>query len=886
MADYIDNVIAAAADGALVLTANKRLFRHLREQFDQQMIAAGKKVWSTPQIFSFDGWLNRCLDELGDSWRVVNPHQQQWLWEQEVETASRGTSLELLQVPKTAEKAIQANRLLGEYAVSLDGEFLTDDQRVFWQWQRRYQTLCHKRQWLDPGDIPRHVCTALEAGRLPLPHSLLLIGFDQLSPGLTQLMSVVAAAGGECREVALHVGKPGKMLRFAAADSRAEIETAALWARQLLDAGAASIGIVVPDLQQRRRQLEQIFRAQIDPQATVALHEEESLFGLSLGSPLAEQGVIAAALECLGSGQRLTLDQISFLLRTPYLGGAVTEGDSRARFEQKLRSFRQQEFKLSRLVSLTAGKSELAIFKCILEQLQTVAAPADHALPGAWAKRFADELHTLGWPGERTQSSSEYQAINVWQEKGLAALVALDSLHQPIGRSRALQLLRRYCHEIEFQLESTPGPVQVVGLLESSGLNFDHLWVMGVGETVLPARPQPNPFIPLKIQQQCAMPHASAERELQFAEQVVSRLQVASPDIVFSYPCKDGDTPLRPSPLIPADAVEGIPTIAAPQDVVALLKNTATTLEEIVDHCGPAVTAEQVTGGSQLLQDQAHCPFRAFVHHRLNGEQLATSIPGIDPLARGNLLHLVLEKIWQQLQNQSTLLEMDEQQRKTLIKTQVAAAIDCYYATRTAPAEQLLRLEAERMILLLDEWLDKEVAREPFRVVETEQPHVEQVGPLQIRLKVDRIDELDTGQRIVIDYKTGANIDPKDFLSHPLIEPQLPVYAVADAGKDILGVVFARLRRGECKFAGMAAEKGILPGVKDFSSYSPAQELKLDRWGDLIVFWREELTQLARDFAAGEAAVNPYDTKKSCEYCDLIGLCRITEAISLTGEES
>ena len=886
MTRYIADVMTAAADGALVLTANKRLFRHLREKFDQQMLAAGKKVWSTPQIFSFDGWLNRCLEELGESWRLINSHQQQWLWEQEIEKSSRGTSLELLQVPKTAEKAIQAHRLLCEYNLNLDDEFLTEDQRVFRNWQNHYRALCHKREWLDPGELPHHICMALADGRLDMPSSLLLVGFDQLSPGLLQLMAVIGDGGGDCREVMLHTGKKGRMVRFAAADSAAEIETAARWARRLLDDGASSIGIVVPDLQMRRRQIERIFREQIDPQATVALHDEESIFGLSLGAPLVEQGVVYAALELLGTGRQVTLEQVSFLLRTPYLGGAVAEGDGRARFEQTLRSFRQQTFKLAHLTALSAGKSELTTFTAILEHLKVAAAGNDQVLPGVWAERFANQLHALGWPGERTLASREYQAINVWQEKGLAALVALDSLQQPIGRSQALQLLRRSCQEIEFQLESAPGPVQVVGLLESSGLNFDHLWVMGVGETVLPARPQPNPFIPVKIQRQYDMPHASAARELQFADQVMARLQVASSDIVFSCPRKDGDTPLRPSPLIPEEAVAGDPDVAPRHDIVALVKEADLHLEEIADYRGPAVTATPVEGGSRLLQDQAHCPFRAFVHHRLKGEQLPTGSPGIDPLTRGNLLHLVLEKIWRKLGHQSKLLDLDEQQRISLIETQVTLAIDSYYSNRTVPAPQLLRLEAERMVILLAEWLQKEAEREPFSVVETEQEHVKHVGPLRIRLKIDRIDELDDGSRVVIDYKTGSKIEPKDFLTRPLIEPQLPVYAVTDVDSTPAGLVFARLRRGECKFAGMTCEPGILKGVKDFSKYPPAQDLGIDSWDELIHFWKGELTKLATDFATGEAHVRPYDTKKSCQYCDLIGLCRITEANHLSGGES
>ncbi len=887
MANFSDEVVSAAAAGALVLTANKRLFRALRAEFDQQMIAAGKQVWSTPQIFSFDGWLKKCLDDLGDGWRLISSHQQQWLWEGEIAASCRDTELELLQETKTAEKAIQADRLLSEYDIDLDSVYLNADQQQFCHWQQRVRSRCRGRDWLLPGELPRHICTALANGRLEIPAVLLLIGFDQLPPGIELLKDVVAAGGGRCCDVALDTGTAGTMVRFAAADKETEIEMAARWTRYHLEAGATSIGLVVPDLQVRRRQLEQVFRDQIDPEGALTLADEDSLFGLSLGAPLAEQGVIHAALELLSARVRLSLDQVSFLLRTPYLGGAEREGDSRAVFERRLRSYRQPSFTLSHLIGMTRDSDDLALFHAILKQLQQFIQQPERALPGDWARRFADHLHLLGWPGERSLASREYQALHVWQEKGLAALVALDALQQPTGRSRALQFLRRSCQEIEFQIESAPGPVQVVGLLEAAGLHFDHLWVMGLGESVLPARSQPNPFIPLKLQRQFEMPHASAERELKFAEQVMDRLQAASPDIVFSYPTQDGDTRLRPSPLIPSAArlVSDL-TIAPRRDAFSLLAGAGLFSEDCVDDHGPAVTAGQVGGGTQLLQDQAHCPFRAFVRHRLQGEKLASGAPGVDPLARGHLLHLALEKIWRQLVTRDNLCQLDGEKRRRLLETHVAATLDSYYSTRTAPVERLLKLEAERMVVLLEEWLDKESEREPFTVVETEKLHVEQIGPLQIRLKVDRIDELNDGRRIVIDYKTGHSVEPKNFLTRPLIEPQLPVYAVADGGETVDALVFARLRRGESKFAGMGAEDKLIAGVKGFKKYPQTHDFDIDNWSDLIDFWRTELDRLGCDFAAGKAAVHPYDRKKSCEYCDFIGLCRVTEAADLTGDES
>ena len=65
MSDFHDQLYQAARQGNLILTANKRLSRHLHDDFDQRMLSAGKTAWDSPQIFSFEGWLLKCLGELG-----------------------------------------------------------------------------------------------------------------------------------------------------------------------------------------------------------------------------------------------------------------------------------------------------------------------------------------------------------------------------------------------------------------------------------------------------------------------------------------------------------------------------------------------------------------------------------------------------------------------------------------------------------------------------------------------------------------------------------------------------------------------------------------------------------------------------------------------------
>ncbi|SEA47297.1 probable DNA repair protein [Desulfuromusa kysingii] len=884
MIDSQKMIIDAAADGALILTVNKRLYRYLRDLFEQEMLAKGEKVWATPQIASYESWLSQSLSDLGEGWRLLSQQQQKCLWEEAITISSHGSQLELLQLSKTAEKALQAHQLLNQYCLTLDNQRLTEDQQAFSLWQQHYKKLCLEQEWLDQSDLPARIIAALELGQIQSPEKVLLFGFDQFSPSLVQLMDCFRSLGARCQIVSVDPGKNIRISRFGARNSRDEIESAARWVRFLLDSGAESIGVVVPDLHLCRRQIERVFRHQIDPASTISLDADDSVFSLSLGGPLAEQGVVYAALEFLSVNHQVTLEQISFLLRTPYLDGAQHEADHRALFDKRLRSFRQQTFTLSGLISLLTENAGLKVFSTLLRALQKNLQNNEKYLPGTWAIRFADELHALGWPGERSLVSSEYQAIKVWQEKALSVLVSLDPLLPALTRQRALSLLRRISSDIEFQLEGPSGPVQVVGLLESSGLQFDHLWVMGMGETSLPARPQPNPFIPLKLQQLNDMPHSSSARELEFSEQVIARIKASSSDIVFSYPLRDGDCDLRPSPLIPLPTVENQPALSPFNDLSSLMQAASEPLQYLDDQTGPPLRQKLVEGGTNLLKDQAHCPFRAFIHCRLQAQGFSVPEPGISPIARGDLVHLTLENVWKELKNLDNLLKLSDQERGDMVKSKVAVTFKTYFKGRTQPPEKLLKLEADRIAILIGEWLENvEMKREYFQVLETEKQHVEQIGSLKISIQIDRIDQLENGRCLVIDYKTGVNLHAEDLLSQPLIEPQLPIYAVADTQSVIDAVVFAKVRRGESRFIGIVKEKGQLGRVRDLQSYSQAKELSIHGWNELLLFWQQQLEQLADDFASGKAVVKPYDLVKSCQYCDLSGLCRIGETFSVIG---
>ncbi len=874
---FEQQVVSAAAEGAVVLTANKRLYRYLRTAFDRFMLAHQVQVWPSAQIYPYNAWMMQCLDDLGEGGRLLSLQQQRHLWENLITAATRDSALELMNIERTAEMAVRAHNLLSEHEVSLEKWSLTEDQQIFLGWRSRYLNLCKKQQWLDQGNISARILRAFVDNELILPDKILLVGFDQLPPGAAKLQALMRREGRHCSEPDVAMGAAGRVAYHAAADEGDETVKMARWVRYWLEQGAESIGIVVPDLQSRRLQIERILKQQIDPQAVVKF-DETGLFGLSLGSPLANEGVVTAALACLEVKAGMTVEQVSFLLRNPFIAGSQVEADRRALFDRRLRSMQQENFSLNFLIRLTENYGKLPLFQRFLTSLGEV----DRRLNTTenWADIFAAELKVCGWPGEVTLSSISYQAVKSWYDKVLSSFAAIDPGSTKMARSRAVRILRRVATETEFQPQSAAGPVQVVGLLESSGLCFDHLWVMGLEAGKIPALPRPNPFIPFRLQDDLHMPHASFRREFDFAKRVLLRLRHAAADIVFSYPLRSGDSDLSPSPLIEHKDDSATPPQADAIDLLTMMRHQDDWIEPWQDDKGPELTTGDVSGGTRLLQDQAHCPFRAFFHHRLAVQRFDQAVPGLSPLVRGDLVHLTLQEIWQQLKTQHQYLQLSGEEAEQLFRDQIEKVLAARLGGQRQQFQHLCQLEKQRLNRLVTEWFEQvERHRDPFVVEQTEQTHRVTVGPLQLSLKIDRVDRLSTGERVIIDYKTGIDVRPADFLTSPLIEPQLPCYAVA-GGEDngrIDGVIVAQIKAGNCRLNGIARHGDMFKKIRPVAALSQAESVGVVDWEALVDFWRRQLHQLAADFADGIATVMPFDRQKSCRYCDLPGLCRIGE---------
>ena len=123
-----------------------------------------------------------------------------------------------------------------------------------------------------------------------------------------------------------------------------------------------------------------------------------------------------------------------------------------------------------------------------------------------------------------------------------------------MGYAEAVARVRRMAEDTAFQPESPDVPVQILGVLESAGCEFDHLWVMGLSVEAWPLAARPNPFLPLALQREAGIPESSAEASLELDRRITQGWLAAAREVVLSHPSREADRELEPSPLIAAIA--------------------------------------------------------------------------------------------------------------------------------------------------------------------------------------------------------------------------------------------------------------------------------------------------------------------------------------------
>ena len=871
----------------MVVTPNKRLARRLAELHDAAQRAAGRTVWPAATVVPWTGWLERLwLDVMAagcrpDPPRLVTSGQSAHLWAGIVAAEAP------LLIDARGAAALAAEAWSLVFAWGSGGPSWrawagsADDCAQFARWADSYARALARIDGLDASQLADWLAGC--AAEVPAWRgvAVTLAGFIELAPQQERLLAALAAAGMRIDRASTlpeaGPAAPVQTRRVAASTPHDELACALEWARDLALADpAATIGIAIEDLASRREEVRTLAEEILCPALQWPGGEDAARpYNLSLGIALADVPLVAAALDLVALAHGpLPAGRAAALLRSPYLAGASGNWPRRARVEVDWLEHGRRQILLDEAIA-ALGIADRAGAGRWREARDALRTPAS-ATPREWSEVWRAWLAALGWPGERTLSSAEWQARGAWDEL-LAQFAMLAPVAKRLSRADAAPALAALASGRVFQPETPPAPVQILGLLEAAGLPLDALWVAGLAAENWPPAPQPNPLLPPAWQRDHGVPRSSAARELGYAQALTTQWARAAPQVVFSCARRADDRERSPSALVPAapmqDAREAAPTTARRQF------QSAPTRETVADDRAPPLPAgSSVRGGAALIEAQSDCPFRAVASHRLAVATWPEPLDGLSAMERGSLVHAAMAAFWRATGDHAALIAFPPDALAARIDAAVADA------TATLPAARWRRLpavvragEAARIAVIVGAWLENvDRARPPFAVTETEASRPLALGGLALRLRLDRIDTLADGGIAIIDYKTGAAKAPARWFDARLQAPQLGLYLLAQQAQapaqPVRAVAYAQLKPGLLTTQGIAADPAAWPAL---AAPAAIRGANLADWAEVEARWREGLAALANEVREGRAPVAPRDVRATCRQCGLQALCRI-----------
>ncbi|MDE1175393.1 MAG: PD-(D/E)XK nuclease family protein [Edaphobacter sp.] len=885
----LQQTVAESLDrGATVITANQRTARTLRRAFDHRQRTKGLLSWTSPTILAWDSWMETlwrtALLEGHTTALLLNGLQEHTIWCSIIEAdKTRGDVLR--SVDGLAELAAEAWRLVAQYeASSLMKQAASSlDTRTYLRWAAAFDRRCKAQDWLSKALIEQQLHEAVQSGSVAPPFEVLLVGFDDITPARRRLLKEVTSAGAQVIEVPVGPLADGR-LQVECSNDQDEILAVARWARnRLIEEPSCRLAVISPSLESRRSSIDRCFRHILSPHLEeITASNETAPYEFSIGSRLSDTPLVRVAMEILRwlSGP-LPLERISALLVSPLF--AMPEGDAEARsiFDafnlRRAKLLLRPEGTIAWMIA-TARRNKkrplpatLLLTLSRLEEAQERYEIEDKLRSFAdWATTIRSLLTDAQWGHLGTEDSIEFQTRKRW-ESCLDELASLDFREVEANFSTALHSLERIVRTTIFTQESREAPVQILGPLEAAGAQFDAIWFLGAGDITWPTKRSGNALLPWTLQAQLGMPGdnvADDRRNLA----VATRICASAPQVIFSYAAETEAGRQRLSPLLASLSL----TIASvdsfsPEDAPEMQAR----LEPFFDTMPlPRLPERTIQGGAEILRMQAACGFRAFAEKRLLSSELRSVVLGMDAGERGTIVHEALESFWKKVGSQAALKALASSQLNVAITESVEESIQrALQSTRSVWDAAYVQVQRERLQTLLANWMEIERVRSDFEVLVSEKQFDDvKIGPLQLTVRVDRVDATEAGS-VIIDYKTGSAM-PSQWMGDRPDAPQLPLYAVLSSmlqpDMPPIDLAFANIHAGGDAvfdgYTGKTTRSGWRPNKK-----RPPIEEQLEGW-------KTVLTGLAESFDRGEAHVDPKQYPQTCKHCSQRTLCRLNPA--------
>jgi RecB family exonuclease len=873
-----DYLLEHAGPGALAIIPHQRLAHQVWHRQRLAALAAGRPAWEPLPLMTLNAWWSELFKGLWPEAALAPALVRLARWRQALQAAPPppGPTPGLA----WAQALDEAHSLLCRYVMAGGDARPTEEESPLITWRRRvtriYADLLQQEGWMAPGELPAYLTSALRDGRIKLPPMVLVAGLETPAP-LEDLW--LQALSRRTRVVHLQVRGDLANVRQAVAlpDPAQEVNWVAAQLVELARRGlplhrqavtAMAIDTYTPQL---RRVLAELLGPPQSPDGWA--------YNFSQGPHLSEVPLFQAALlplNFINAGERRE-DLVSLLL-SPYYGAVEVHGRPPAQWDRAFRERRlDQGWDRLRQAVLRSRPPEAET--AVLERLDRVwnsLRPAT-APAGQWGRLLQAAWQELGFP--RGLGEADREPWNRLQ--GL--LPELETALEPeeLKAGEFQEWLK-----IAAQRIILPGPgiqaagIQVLGLLETRGLDFDHVFCLGLNSGTLPAPPRPLPL--LSAAEKRLVLGGTYPSQHHFAAELFHNLLGAAPNLTLTRPRsvdqeEQVSTPLYLGQWSPAEmAVLATPNPAwlrSPAVQAAFHAPAAPGFPGYPDPPLPFPLPGEISL-SQVSTALA-CPCRFLLENLLKIRELPEIESGLDPRERGQLLHEVLADFTAAFQE---ILAADQAWDQTRARELLQEAV----RRALAPLSSDLHWQAEADRWLGDPgllwvWLNLERQRYEagWRWQGAEVAFGDLQGqdwPFRLRGRIDRLDyHPEDADLVVWDYKSGE-IPRKSKVLDDLEESQLPCYLLAvEQGRVPLNQPAASLRAG---FIGLKSPRSHHLKHEDFG-------VPPSTWQKAAADFAARVTALGRRLAAGDFRPDPTpapEGKKAgaCRYCPYDLVCGFT----------
>ena len=723
--------------------------------------------------------------------------------------------------------------------------------------------------------VPVVLAEAVAAGRVSLPDYLVVVGLETPAPLEEQWLQAVARLRPVAR---LHLwgrGEPESCRQVVVLPDRHQ--ELAWVAAQVLERAQHHplhrLAITAANLEDYLPGLRRTFQELLGPAATVA----GGRYNFSLGPTLAASPLFQAAFLPLRfrlEGERRQ-DLLAWL-QSPYYGLWREQG---RRFLQWDLRWRQNNVGYGwaplRAVAQAAeagleGEGVVPLLDRALALLPPEPLPVSQ-----WQERFGQLWSLTGFPCIRDNLQVEH-----WRQlQGLLTELAAAAGEEPWPASRLWEWLSWGAARQDLPGEGTSeAGIQIQGLLELRGLDYDVIFCLGMNMGAFPPPPRILPL--LTFQEREVVLGGTYASQYTFAATAYRYLQAAAPHLVLTRPAVDAEEDQLASQLIAGLGEDSKTFAPLSRPHPAWLRSPA-----VQAACRyPAPIRQPEPEGPVCLQLPAQisltavekalaCPCRFFLEHLLDLQPLPQEEVGLPATVRGQILHQVVYRFTSRFAKRLAQLgywpeELAWEVLQGVVK-EVAAAV---------PADPHWQAEFQRWGAaetgLLRRWLqlEKDRYQEGWRWLRQEQNFgglTLSGWPTALQGRLDRIDLHPEGSLMVWDYKTGEVPTKAALLGEPRCFQLAGYVAAVQQG-------CVPVPKGRAVAAGVIGLKSIRAKHLKFEDY----RLSPDAWEEIVQQKAAALAEVGQKILAGAVGPNPTppppQRQSACEYCPYSLVCGFT----------